>query len=158
VEDENPVICIEHKLLYPTKGPVQDGYYTIPLGQADIKREGKDVTIISYSKMVLDSLEAADELSGRGIDAEVIDLRTLKPLDKETIIKSVKKTKNLIVVHEACKTMGFGAEIITIIAESGLEAKVKRVAGEDSPVPYSKPLERRVIPNKDVIINAVLEI
>lgn len=108
--------------------------------------------------MVLDSLEAADELSGKGIEAEVIDLRTLKPLDKETIIKSVKKTKNLIVVHEACKTMGFGAEIITIIVENGLKANVKRVAGEDSPVPYSKSMERRVIPNKDVIINAVLEI
>jgi pyruvate/2-oxoglutarate/acetoin dehydrogenase E1 component len=156
LEDENPVMFIEHKLLYPTRGPVQQGYYTIPLGKADIKRAGKDVTIISYSKMVLDCLEAAEELSRKGIQAEVIDLRTLKPLDMETIVASLEKTGKLIMVHEACKTMGFGAEVIAQISERGIKVPMRRVAGEDTPIPYSRVLEERVIPNPAKIVKAAV--
>ncbi len=158
IVDENPVVFIEHKLLYATKGDVPENAYSVPFGKADIKRKGKDVTIVAISKMVLDALVAADELAKKGIEAEVIDPRTLNPLDKETILSSVRKTGGLIVVYEACKTMGFGTEIVSIVAEEGIQARVKRVAGENTPIPYSKPLERRVIPNKDDIVNAVLAI
>ena len=158
IEDDNPVMCIEHKLLYKTKGHVPDEYYTIPFGKAEIRREGNDITIVSYSKMVLDSLDAADELSSKGIQAEVIDLRTLNPLDKESIFSSIRKTGNLLVVYEACKTMGFGAEIVSLVVEEGLNANIKRVAGMNTPIPYSKPLERQVIPNSDVIVSQALSL
>jgi pyruvate dehydrogenase E1 component beta subunit len=152
IEDENPVMCIEHKLLYTTKGDVPEGYYTIPLGKADCKREGKDITIVTYSKMVLDAMAAAETLSQSGVDAEVLDLRTLSPLDKGAILQSVNKTKKLLVLHEACKTMGFGAEIVSTVVEGGIQARIKRIAGADAPIPYSLPLERRVIPNREVIV------
>ncbi len=155
IQDENPVMFIEHKLLYTTKGDVPEKSYSIPFGQADVKRKGKDVTIVALSKMVLDALEAADELATKGIEAEVIDPRTLNPLDTETILSSVKKTKRLVVTHQACKTMGFGAEIVAVVAEEGIPAKIRRVAGENTPIPYSKPLEDRVLPNKNDINAAV---
>jgi pyruvate dehydrogenase E1 component beta subunit len=151
IEDENPVIFIEHKLLYAVKGPVPEGYYKVPIGKAEIKREGSDLTIATYSKMLLDSMEAADELAGQGIQAEVIDLKTLRPLDKETILSSVRKTGRLLVVYEACRTMGFGAEVAAMVAESSISAKIRRIGGEDTPIPYSKPLERKVIPNPRTI-------
>ena len=154
IEDDNPVMCIEHKLLYATKGPVPEGYYTVPMGKAEIKRTGKDVTIVSYSKMVLDTIEAAGDLEHDGIEAEVIDLKTLKPFDKQTVFSSVGKTGKLLVVYEACKTMGFGSEVAAAVAEEGIPAKIKRVAGEDTPIPYSKPLEGRVIPNRQTIADA----
>ncbi len=156
IEDENPVMFIEHKLLYTTKGDVPVKSYTIPFGHADVKRKGKDITLVAWSKTVLDALEAADELAKKGIEAEVIDLRTLIPLDKETILLSVKKTGRLIITHQACKTMGFGAEIAALIAEAGIQAKVKRVAAEDTPIPYSKVLEDRVLPDKGKIFDAAL--
>jgi pyruvate/2-oxoglutarate/acetoin dehydrogenase E1 component len=152
IEDENPVMCIEHKLLYTTKGHVPEGYYTAPLGKADVKREGKDITMVTYSKMLLDTLEAADELAGHGVDAEVIDLRTLSPLDRDTVTASVRKTGRLLIVHEACKTMGFGAEVAALIAEEGIGARVRRIAGEDSPIPYARPLEKRVLPDRERIV------
>jgi pyruvate/2-oxoglutarate/acetoin dehydrogenase E1 component len=158
IEDENPVMFIEHKLLYTTQGEVPEEPYSIPFGKAEVKREGKDVTIVALSKMVLDALEAADELLERGIDAEVIDPRTINPIDRETIISSVSKTGNLVVTHQACRTMGFGAEIVAFVAEEGVPVKVKRVAGEDTPIPYSKPLEDRVLPNKDKIVDAVISL
>jgi len=156
IEDENPVMFIEHKLLYTSTGEVPDGYYTIPFGQADIKRKGQDVTIVAISKMVLDALDAADELKKRGIKAEVIDPRTLNPLDSDTILASVEKTGRLVVAHQACKTMGFGAEIVAMVAEQDIPVKVRRVAGENTPIPYSKPLEDRVLPDKNDIVGAVL--
>jgi pyruvate/2-oxoglutarate/acetoin dehydrogenase E1 component len=156
IEDENPVMFIEHKLLYATRGPVQEGYYTIPFGKAEVRRTGKDITIVAYSKMVLDCLDAAEELSRKRIDAEVIDLRTLKPLDMETIVASLRKTGKLLVVYEACRTMGFGAEIMAQVAEKGISVPMRRVAGEDSPIPYSRVLEERVIPNARSIISAAL--
>jgi pyruvate/2-oxoglutarate/acetoin dehydrogenase E1 component len=156
IEDENPVVFIEHKLLYTTKGEVPEEPYSIPFGRASVKRNGKDVTIVAISKMVLDALEAAEELVKMGIDAEVIDPRTLTPLDRETILSSVRKTGRVIVTHQACRTMGFGAEILAIVGEAGIRAKMKRVCGEDTPIPYSKPLEDRVLPDKDKIANAAL--
>jgi len=162
IRDDNPVIFIEHKLLYQSKGPVpEDKDYLVSLGQADIKREGDDVTIIAWSKMVLDSMEAANKLEKEGIQAEVIDPRTLKPLDLDTILESVKKTGRAVIVHEACKTGGFGGEVAALIMENAfdyLDAPVKRVAGIDSPIPYAEPLYRAVIPNPDWIVRGVKEL
>lgn len=154
IEDENPVMFIEHKQLYTTTGEVPDEPYTIPFGMADIKREGGDVTIVALSKSVLDALEAAEELSKRGVDAEVIDPRTLSPLDENTILDSVKKTGRLIVAHQACRTCGFGAEIVARVAEAGIPVRVRRVVGEDTPVPYSRPLEERILPSSSKIVDA----
>ena len=158
IEDENPVMFIEHKQLYTTNGEVPEGPYRIPFGVADMKREGKDITIVAYSKSVLDAIEAAKELVNRGVDAEVIDPRTLNPLDSEAILKSVTKTGRLVVVHQACRTGGFGAEIVARVAEGGIPAKVKRVTGEDAPIPYSKPLEERVLPSRNKIVDAALSL
>jgi pyruvate/2-oxoglutarate/acetoin dehydrogenase E1 component len=158
IEDSGPVMVIEHKLLYTTTGEVPEEYYSIPFGKADIKREGKDITIVALSYMVLEALSAAKELSAKGIEAEVIDPRTLTPLDKETILSSVKKTGKLIVTHQAAKTLGAGAEILAIVAEEGIPVKVKRIVGEDTPIPYAKPLEDRVIPDKDKIVKAALSL
>jgi pyruvate/2-oxoglutarate/acetoin dehydrogenase E1 component len=162
IRDDNPVIFIEHKLLYLTEGPVpENDDYIVPLGKADVKKEGKDVTIISWSKMVLDSLQAADELKKEGIDAEVIDLRTLTPLDLETILRSVRKTGKVVIVHEACKTGGFGGEVAALIVENAfdyLDAPVKRVAALDTPIPYAGPLYRAVIPDPGKIMKGVKEI
>jgi pyruvate dehydrogenase E1 component beta subunit len=158
IEDDNPVMFIENKLLYTTTGEVPEERYSIPFGEADIKREGKDVTIVALSKTVLDALEAAEELAQKGVDAEVVDPRTLDPLDRDTILSSVVKTGRLVVAHQACRTMGFGAEIIAQVAEEGIPVRVTRVAGEDAPIPYSKTLEDRVLPNKDKIVNAALSL
>lgn len=157
IEDDNPVMFIEHKLLYATKGHAPDGYYTVPIGTADVARKGKDITIVAYSKMTLDAMEAAETLEGKGIAAEVIDLRTLRPFDRNAVVDSVRRTGRLLIAHEACRTMGFGAEIAAVVAEEGLPAKVKRVAGLDTPIPYSKPLERHVIPNAQTIADAAVK-
>jgi len=161
IRDNNPILFIEHKMLYNVEGEVPDVEYTVPLGVADIKRVGTDVTIIAYSRMVHTALEAAEELAKEGIEAEVIDPRTLKPLDINTIINSVKKTHRAIVVHEACKTCGFGAEIASLVMEEAfdyLDAPVIRVAGADVPIPMSPVLETEVIPSKEKIIDAVKKI
>jgi len=161
IREDNPVVFIEHKLLYQTVGPVPDEEYTIPLGKADIKREGRDVTIITWSKMVLDCLEASARLEKDSIDAEVVDLRTLAPLDLETIVRSVEKTGKVVIVHEACKTGGFGAEIAARIVENAfdyLDAPIKRVAAVDTPIPYAAPLYRAVIPDPEKIVRGVKEL
>jgi pyruvate/2-oxoglutarate/acetoin dehydrogenase E1 component len=158
IRDDDPVIFIEHKLLYNTEGPVPEGEYTIPLGQADIKREGSDVTVVAISLMVLKALDAAEELAGRGISVEVIDPRTLVPLDKETILASVRKTGRVVIVHEAAKRGGVGAELAAVIQEEGfddLDAPVLRVAALNTPIPFAPELEETVIPGKDDIIQAV---
>ena len=160
IRDNNPIMFIEHKLLYTTTGDVPEEEYVIPLGKADIKKEGKDVTIVTWSKMVLDSLEAAEELEKDGISAEVVDLRTLRPLDVDTIIRSVKKTGQVAVVHEACKFGGFGAEIGMTIVENAfdyLDGPIKRIAGIDTPIPYAFHLEKEVIPNKQWIVDGIKE-
>ena len=151
----DPVLFIEHKLLYTTKGEVPKEEYTIPFGVADIKLAGKDLTIIAYSRMVLFALEAANELEQVGISAEVIDLRTLNPLDINTILTSVKKTNRVIIVEEDCKTGGTGAEISAQIVEKSfdyLDVPICRLAGKDIPIPCSPVLETAAIPNKEDII------
>lgn len=161
LEDPNPVMFYEHKLLYGTKGDVPEEPYTIPLGVADVKREGADVTIVATSRTVHFALEAAEALEKEGIDVEVVDPRTLVPLDTDTIIQSVKKTSRLVVAHEAVKTSGFGAEIASMIAESEafdyLDAPIERLGGSHNPIPYNKELEKKTVPQTEDIIEAVKE-
>ncbi len=161
IRDDNPVMFFEHKLLYNIKGPVPEEEYTVPLGVADVKRKGEDVTIVATLYMVHKSLAAAEELSKEGISVEVVDPRTLIPLDKQAIINSVKKTGRIVIVTEDCKTGGVSAEIAAVVAEEAidyLDAPVKRVAEPDTPIPFSPPLERFVIPDEKKIIGAVKEV
>jgi len=158
IRDDNPVMFIEHKMLYKTEGPVPTEEYTIPLGVADVKREGSDVTIISYSRMVLRALEAAEKLAEEGINCEVIDLRSLKPLDLETVLASVRKTGRVVGVTEAYKTGSFISELFTLINETAfdwLDAPMVRVAAADVPVPMAESLEDEAIPNVDAVIAGV---
>jgi pyruvate dehydrogenase E1 component beta subunit len=158
IRDPNPVIFIEAQLLYGTKGEVGDGEYTIPIGQAEVKRQGQDVTLVAYSKMLLVALEAAEELSQEGLQAEVIDPRTLKPLDLTTIVESVKKTGRLVIVEEGWRFCGLGAQIADSVYAAAfdyLDAPIVRVTGEDVPMPYSRPLEDAAIPDKARVMGAV---
>jgi len=161
IRGENPVIFCEHKLLYPVEGEVPEEDYTVPFGTAAVRREGTDVTIVATLYMVHKALEAAEKLENEGVSVEVVDPRTLVPLDKEAIIRSVKKTGRLVVVSEDCKTAGVTAEISAVVAEEALDyldAPIKRVAAADTPIPFSPPLENFVIPNENRIIKAVKEI
>jgi pyruvate/2-oxoglutarate/acetoin dehydrogenase E1 component len=158
VRDDNPVMYIEHKQLLGVKGDVPAGDYVVPLGKADIKKEGADVTIVAWSWMVHKALAAAEALAEEGIQAEVLDPRTLMPLDTESILKSVGKTGRLVIVQEAVKTGGFGGEIAAIVAEEGmdlLDGPIKRVAMPFTPIPFSPVLENYVIPSEEKIIAAV---
>lgn len=158
IRDPNPVIFIEAQLLYGTKGDVSDGDYTIPIGRADVKREGRDVTVVAYSKMLLLALEAAEELARQGIDVEVVDPRTLKPLDVETLVTSVKKTGRLVVVEEGWRFAGMGAQIAESVYSAAfdyLDAPIVRVTGEDVPIPYTRSLEDLAIPDRSRIMHAV---
>jgi pyruvate/2-oxoglutarate/acetoin dehydrogenase E1 component len=158
IRDDNPVLFIEHKLLYSTKGQVPKGEHLIPLGQADVKRVGTDVTIVTISHMVLKALRAAERLAADGIEAEVIDLRTLAPLDLETVLRSVRKTNRVVIAHEACRRGGFGGELAAQIQEEAfdvLDAPVQRVGALDVPIPYSKPMEEYVIPDEARIAGVV---
>ena len=155
IRDDNPVVFIEHKLLYNRKGQVPEGEHLVPLGQAEIKRPGRDLTIVAISNMVPKALEAAETLAAEGIEVEVVDPRTLVPLDEATILDSVRRTGRVLIVHEACRTGGVGAEILSRIVEEGfdyLDAPVRRLAGRDLPIPYSKELERQVIPQVEDIV------
>ena len=154
----DPVMFVEHILLYSTRGEVPETAYKIPLGQADIKRPGSDVTIVSYSRMVQVSLDAAEELAQDGIQAEVVDLRTLRPLDAETVVNSVKKTHKALVVEETSKFGGFSGEVVSQLQEDAfeyLDAPVARVAGEEVPIPYSRPLEQLATPDAERVAQAV---
>jgi pyruvate/2-oxoglutarate/acetoin dehydrogenase E1 component len=158
IRDDNPVIYIEHKQLLFLPGDVPEGEYIVPIGKADIKREGKDVTIVAWSGMVSKALAAAEALAKEGISVEVLDPRTLVPLDKEAILKSVEKTGKLVIVHEAVKTGGFGGEIAALVADEGfdlLNAPIKRVAAPDTPIPFSPVLERAYLPDEGKIVAAV---
>ena len=155
IRQENPVIFLEHESLYGVKGEVPDGDYIVPFGKANVMREGKDITIVSYSKCVYDSMAAAEALENEGIDAEVIDLRTLNPLDLSTVVESVKKTGKAIIVYEGWRTGGAGAEIAAQIYESAfdhLDAPVERVATLDTPMPYNARLERAALPSAADIV------
>lgn len=161
VRDNSPVMFIEHKMIYPVKSPVPDEEYTIPFGKADIKRKGEDITIFAYSNMVLRSLEAAEELEKDRISCEIIDPRTLVPLDIDTVVNSVKKTGRLIIVSEACRRGSVASDISARITERAfdyLSAPVKIVAGLDTPIPYNSTLEQASIPQKADIIKAVKEL
>ena len=161
IRDPDPVMFFEHKLVYDRKEEVPDEEYLIPFGKARVHREGDDVTIWGTFFMVHKAIEAADELAKQGISAEVIDPRTLVPLDKKTLIDSVKKTGRLVLVTEETKTGATTAEIAAIVQEEAfdwLDAPIKRVNAPDTPVPFSPPLEQAFIPNKDRIISAVREI
>ena len=155
IRNDNPVIFVEHKKLYVTKGEVPEESYTIPFGHAEIKRPGRDVTVVATHAMVLRSLQAAEQLAKEGIDVEVVDPRTLNPLDKETILNSVTKTGRLLVADEGYKTCGVAAEIAAIAAEEALwnlKAPIARVCSPDTPVPFSPPLEEAYIPEvKDLL-------
>ncbi len=158
IRDDNPVFCLEHKKCYTMAGDVPQEQYELPLGVAEVKRPGSDVTIVATSYMVHEALQAAEELAGRGIEAEVIDPRTLLPLDMDTILKSVRKTHRVVIAHEAVKFCGVGAEIAAQVAETAfdaLEAPPLRVAAPFCPVPFSAPLEEAYLPNAQDIVDAV---
>lgn len=159
IRDDNPVVFIEQKLLYRKKGEVPEEEYIVELGKADVKRDGKDLTIITYGRMVPTCLKVAEDLAKEGIDIEVVDPRTLLPLDKDTLIQSAKKTGKVLIVHEAVQTGGFGGEIAAVIADSEaffyLDAPIKRLGGLDVPIPYCPELEKNVVPTEEKIREAV---
>ena len=158
IRDSNPVIFLEPGVLYGTSGPVPAEDYLIPLGKADIKREGKDTTIVVWGTLVLKALNAAQTLANEGIEVEVVDPRSLRPLDIETIIESVKKTGRLVVAHEAMRTCGVGAEIAALVQERAfdyLDAPIQRVAAPDVIIPVNRNLERTVLPQEEHIVRAV---
>ena len=162
IRDNNPVLFFEHKFLYRRiKEELPAEEYTVPLGKAVVRREGRDLTIVSYAAMMHTSMEAADLLAKEGIEAEVIDLRTLLPLDRETLLASVKKTNKLLVVHEDTRTGGIAGEIAALVCEGAfedLDGPVMRVTSLDTPVPYSPPLEERFLPNVSSVANAAREL
>ena len=163
LRDDNPVISFEHMGLGGVKGEVPEEEYTIPFGVADIKRKGTDVTVVALSKMAHDALAVADELAKEGISLEVIDPRTLVPMDREAIRQSVGRTGRLVVVDEACQTCGAAGEILCSVVEdetifSQLKAPAKRVCGIDVPVPFSPLMEQYVVPDRDKIISAVRQV
>ncbi len=161
IRGEDPVLFVEHKFLYRASGPVPEEEYTLPFGRADIKREGSDATLVALSGMLPKALLAAAQLAREGISVEIVDPRTLKPLDLDCICTSVKKTHHALVVHEACKTGGVGAEIAALIMEHAfddLDAAVMRVGGWDTPIPFSPALEKYVVPNEGTIADATRQL
>src|SRR6266849_5640388 len=162
IRDNNPVLFLEQKCRYRrSKEELPAEEYTVPLGKAVVRREGRDLTIVSYAAMMHTSMEAADLLAKEGIEAEVIDLRTLLPLDRETLLASVKKTNKLLVVHEDTRTGGIAGEIAALVCEGAfedLDGPVMRVTSLDTPVPYSPPLEERFLPNVSSVANAAREL
>jgi pyruvate/2-oxoglutarate/acetoin dehydrogenase E1 component len=158
IRDNNPVIFIESEVLYGLKGEVPEGEYTIPLGVAEIKRPGNDVTVVAHAKMVHVAIEAAKELANEGIEAEIIDPRTLRPLDTETILQSIRKTNRAVIVEEGWPFCGIGAQVVDTIQHQAfdyLDAPILRVTGLDIPMPYAKPLEHLHAPDKARVIDAV---
>lgn len=156
--DPDPVLVFEHKLLYKMKGEVPAGYYTTPIGKAAIRRAGSDITIVAASIMVHRALEAAVHLAAEGVSAEVIDLRSIRPIDHETILASVRKTGRLLIVYEGVKSYGIGAEISAMVAESDafdfLDAPILRLGGAEAPIPYNPDLERAAVPQVETILSA----
>jgi 2-oxoisovalerate dehydrogenase E1 component beta subunit len=162
IRDNNPVLFFEHKFLYRRiKEEVPEGDYTVPIGQAIVRRPGRDLTIVTYAAMVHASLDAAAKLAQEGIEAEVVDLRTLLPLDRETIIESVRRTNKLLVVHEDTRTGGIAGEIAAAVTDSAfedLDGPVRRVTSLDTPVPFSPPLEEHFLPNAERIVAAARDL
>jgi pyruvate dehydrogenase E1 component beta subunit len=162
LEDPDPVMIYEHKLLYKMKGPVPAGHYTTPIGKAAVRREGKDLSIVATAIMVHKALEAAETLAAEGIDAEVIDLRTIRPIDRDTVLASVRKTGRMICVYEGVKTLGVGAEVSAMVAESDafdyLDAPIVRLGGAECPIPYNPELEKSVVPQVPDILQAARDL
>jgi pyruvate dehydrogenase E1 component beta subunit len=162
IDDPDPVMVFEHKLLYKMKGDVPAEPYRVPIGKAIVRRAGTSISVVATSIMVHRALEAAEILSGEGIDAEVIDLRTLRPIDRDTIIESVKKTGRLACVYEGVKTLGMGAEISAMIAESEafdyLDAPILRLGGAEAPIPYNPVLEKAAVPQTELIVARVRDL
>ena len=161
IRTDNPVLFIEHATLYQTRGEVPEGDYVIPIGKSTVQREGRDVTIVTYSKMLEISLKAAEQLSKEGIEAEIVDLRTLRPLDMEPVIESFKKTNRAVIVEEGWRSYGVGSEVASRIYEEAfdyVDAPIKRVAQEEVPLPYNRNLEQMALPNVDDVIKAVKEV
>jgi pyruvate/2-oxoglutarate/acetoin dehydrogenase E1 component len=162
IDDPNPVVVLEHKLLYRTKGSVPKDRHSVPIGSANVVRDGADLTIVVWSAMVLKALAAAADLHDQGIDAEVLDLRTLRPLDRQSISASVSKTGRVLIVHEAPRTGGFGGEVAASVAEGEafdfLDAPVRRLAGLETPIPYNPELERGVVPQQEDIVKAGVDL
>ncbi len=162
IRDNNPVVFMEHKLLYRTKGPVPEESYSVPLQKAEVKRVGRHVTVIAISVMVQRALEAAQILEQEGIELEVVDPRTLKPLDTQTILDSVSKTGRVLIVHEAPITGGYGGELAAVIsggeAFDRLDAPIRRLAGRDIPIPYNRILEKAAVPQVEDIVCAAREL
>ncbi len=159
IDDPDPVLIFEHKLLYKIKGHVPEEMYRTEIGKAVVRREGTDVTVVAGSIMLHKALEAADVLAAEGITVEVIDLRSIRPIDSATIIKSVKKTSRLAVVYEGVKTLGIGAEIAALVSESEafdyLDAPILRMGGAESPIPYNPMLEKAAVPQVDGIVEGL---
>jgi pyruvate dehydrogenase E1 component beta subunit len=161
IRDNDPVIFLEGETLYGSKGEVPDGEYLVPIGVTDVKREGTDVTLIAWSKMVSVAMKAADQLAAEGVSCEVIDPRTLRPLHEEPIIESVRKTNRCVVVEEGWEHSGIGAQLAYLIqreAFTDLDAPVARVTGADVPMPYAKNLEHMVMPSPARVVAAVKEV
>ncbi|MBU2600985.1 MAG: alpha-ketoacid dehydrogenase subunit beta [Actinobacteria bacterium] len=161
IRDNNPVVFLEHKILLGIAGDVPEGEYIVPIGKAAVKREGDDVTLVTWSAMVPQAERAAELLAEQGVSVEVIDLRTIVPLDKEAILESVANTHRLVIVHEAVRTGGFGGEIAAIVADEGfdlLDSPIKRVTAPDTPVPFSPVLEDAYLPSAEKIKAAVLDL
>lgn len=161
IRDDNPVIFIEHKLLYPETGEVPEEEYLVPLGVAEVKRAGEDVTVVAHSRMVHLALRAADRLAAEGISCEVVDPRTLDPLDTSTILRSVEKTSRLVILQEAVAQCSFASEVAALVAEEALDcldAPIRRVTALDTPMPFSPKLERFVLPSEERLIAAVREV
>ena len=161
IRSDNPVLFIEHATLYQTRGEVPEGEHLVPIGKSTVQRPGRDVTIVTYSKMLETSTKAADELAKQGIEAEIVDLRTLRPLDIEPVLESFKKTNRAVVVEEGWGTYGVGSEIATQIYEKVfdyVDAPVKRVCQKDVPLPYNQTLEQMALPQVEDVIAAVKEV
>jgi pyruvate dehydrogenase E1 component beta subunit len=161
IRSHDPVLFIEHATLYQVRGEVPDGDFTVPIGKSKVQRPGQDVTIVTYSKMLEISTKAADELAKQGIQAEIVDLRSLRPLDMDPVIESVKKTNRVVTVEEGWRSFGVGSEITARIYEQAfdyLDAPVKRVAQIEVPLPYNRALEQSALPQVDDVIKAVKEV
>lgn len=162
LDDPDPVMIYEHKLLYKMKGHVPEGRYTTPIGKAAVVREGKDLTIVATAIMVHKALDAATKLADSGIDTEVIDLRTIRPMDRDTVLASVRKTGRLLCVYEGVKTLGVGAEVSAMVAESDafdfLDAPIIRLGGAECPIPYNPELEKAAVPQVPDILEAARNI
>lgn len=161
IRSNDPILFIEHATLYQVRGEVPDGEYTVPIGKSKVQREGKDVTIVTYSKMLEISLKAAEQLSQEGIEAEIVDLRSLRPLDIDTVLESFKKTNRAVVVEEGWRSYGVGSEIAARIYEQAfdyVDAPIQRVAQDEVPLPYNRTLEQMALPQVEDVLRAVKEV